>query len=177
MKKFLPFFILFIAFALRAWQLTSVPPGLTHDEAGHGHDAAYILKGIRPIYFTVGYGREPLFDYLNAGLMAGMGASAFTLRFAAACWGMIALAATYRAARLAFDRRVALLALALMAVSFWPLATSRQALRSAMLPGEMALAVALFLQLQRLRTSRNAPAGLPNPAAGRGREAGNPRRA
>lgn len=154
MKKSLPFFILLIAFALRVWQLTSVPPGLTHDEAGHGHDAAYILKGVTPIYFTVGYGREPLFDYLNAGLMAGMGASPFTLRFAAACWGMMALAATYRVARLAFDRRTALLALALMAVSFWPLATSRQALRSAMLPGEMALAVALFLQLQRLTTER-----------------------
>jgi hypothetical protein len=149
-KKHLPVIVLLVAFALRAWQLTAVPPGLTHDEAGHGHDAAHVLKGITPIYFTVGYGREPLFDYLNAGLMAGMGASAFTLRFAAACWGMIALAATYRAARLAFDRRTALLALLLMAVSFWPLATSRQALRSAMLPGEIALAVALFLQLQKL---------------------------
>ncbi|MEK7325193.1 MAG: phospholipid carrier-dependent glycosyltransferase, partial [Chloroflexota bacterium] len=164
MKKFLPFFILFIAFALRAWQLTSVPPGLTHDEAGHGHDAAYILKGIRPIYFTVGYGREPLFDYLNAGLMAGMCASAFTLRFAAVCWGMIALAATYRAARLAFDHRVALLALVLMAVSFWPLVTSRQALRSAMLPGEMALAVALFLQLQGLSRSKVGSGDFSRPA-------------
>ncbi len=154
MKKSLPFFILFIAFALRVWQLIAVPPGLTHDEAGHGHDAAYILKGITPIYFTVGYGREPLFDYLNAGLMAGMGASVFTLRFAAVCWGMIALAATCRAARLAFDRRTALLALALMAVSSWPLATSRQALRSAMLPGEMALAVALFLESQKLTTEK-----------------------
>ncbi len=153
-KKHLSIAILLVAFALRAWQLAAVPPGLTHDEAGHGHDAAYVLKGITPIYFTVGYGREPLFDYLNAGLMAGMGASPLTLRFAAACWGMIALAATYRAARLAFDRQTALLALMLMIVSFWPLATSRQALRSAMLPGEMALAVALFLQLQRLTTER-----------------------
>jgi hypothetical protein len=164
LKKSLPFFILFVAFALRVWQLASVPPGLTHDEAGHGHDAAYVLEGIRPIYFTVGYGREPLFDYLNAGLVAGMGASIFTLRFAAACWGMIALAATYRAARLAFDRQTALLALALMAVSFWPLATSRQALRSALLPGEMALAVALFLQLQEHGRSKVGSGDFSRPA-------------
>ncbi|MBI3241052.1 MAG: glycosyltransferase family 39 protein [Chloroflexi bacterium] len=145
---------LVVAFALRAWQLTAVPPGLTHDEAAHGHDAAHILKGVAPIYFTVGYGREPLFDYVNAGLVIGLGAAPFTLRFAAICWGTLALASTYRAARLAFDRRTALLALALMAVSFWPLTTSRQALRSAMLPGEMALAVSLFLQLQKITTER-----------------------
>lgn len=145
---------LLIGFWLRAWQLAEVPPGLTHDEAGHGHDAAHILKGLTPIYFTVGYGREPLFDYLNAGWIALAGASPFTLRAAAACWGMIALAATHRAARLAYDSHTALIALALMAVSFWPLATSRQILRSAMLPAQMALAVALFLELSKAADSR-----------------------
>ncbi len=148
-RKFLPALILTLAFALRAWQLTAVPPGLTHDEAGHGHDATHILKGITPIYFTVGYGREPLFDYFNAGLIAMLGANPFTLRFSAVIWGMIALAATYRVARLCFDRNTALIALALMAFSFWPLATSRQILRSGMLPGEMAIAVLLFLQMTR----------------------------
>lgn len=143
--------ILLLGFALRAWQLTAVPPGLTHDEAGHGHDAAYILKGVRLIYFTVGSGREPLFDYANAALIAGMGASPFTLRFSAAVFGLIALAGTYRVARIAFDRRTATLALALMAVSFWPLATGRQILRSAMLPGEMAIAVMLFLKPGRVK--------------------------
>lgn len=146
-RKLLPHFVLLLAFALRAWQLTAVPPGLTHDEAGHGHDAAHVLKGVTPIYFTVGYGREPLFDYFNAGLIAGMGANPFTLRFAAVVWGMIALAATYRVARTVFGRGVATIALALMAASFWPLATSRQILRSAMLPGEMAIAVMLFLKI------------------------------
>ena len=101
----------------------SIPPGLTHDEAGHGHDAANILKGVTPIYFTVGYGREPLFDYLNAGLIAVIGANILTLRFAAVAWGMITLALTYRVARTAFDRNTAIIALALMSVSFWQLAT------------------------------------------------------
>lgn len=149
----MPVVVLALAFALRTWQLAESPPGLTHDEAGHGHDAAYILRGVTPIYFTIGYGREPLFDYINAGWMALLGANPFTLRFAAAGWGMIALAATYRAARLAFEPRTALIALALMAVSFWPLATSRQILRSAMLPAEMALAVICFLKLSTAKRS------------------------
>ena len=81
LKKTLPLALLLLAFLLRVWQLAAVPPGLTHDEAGHGHDAAHILKGVTLIYFTVGYGREPLFDYFNAGLIAGLGATPFALRF------------------------------------------------------------------------------------------------
>ena len=145
-RKVTPHCILLIAFLLRVWQLAAIPPGLTHDEAGHGHDAAHILKGVTLIYFTVGYGREPLFDYFNAGLIAGLGANSFTLRFSAVIWGIIGLAATHRVARMLFGRDTATIALTLMAVSFWPLATSRQILRSAMLPGEMAVAVILFLK-------------------------------
>ena len=55
--------ILCLALALRLWRLDSVPPGLTHDEASNGHDAAAVLRGVRPIYFTVGYGHEPLYPY------------------------------------------------------------------------------------------------------------------
>ncbi|MBI5082211.1 MAG: phospholipid carrier-dependent glycosyltransferase, partial [Chloroflexi bacterium] len=146
-KKTLPFLILLFAFSLRAYGLLSIPPGLTHDEAGHGHDAANILKGVAPIYFTVGYGREPLFDYVNSILIFFMGANILTLRFAAVAWGTITLALTYRLARTAFDRNTAIIALALMSVSFWQLATSRQILRSGMLPVEITVAVILFLKL------------------------------
>lgn len=145
-KRTIPLLLLLVAFGLRTWQLTEVPPGLTHDEAAHGHDAAHILKGVTPIYFTIGYGREPLFDYLNAGLIAGMGASLFTLRFSAAIWGLITLAATYRLTRMLFNWETATLALALMTVTFWPLVTGRQILRSDMLPAEMAVAGLLFVK-------------------------------
>ena len=39
--------ILAVAVVLRTWQLGSVPPGLTHDEASNGYDAAGVLRGIR----------------------------------------------------------------------------------------------------------------------------------
>jgi hypothetical protein len=149
---FVPVAIVLLGFALRSWQLVAVPPGLTHDEAGHGHDAAHILTGVTPMYFAVGYGREPLFDYLNAALVAGLGVKPLTLRFAALAWGTLALAATYRTTQTLFGRTTAVLAVAFMAASFWPLATSRQALRSAMLPAQMAIAVALFLKLSAART-------------------------
>lgn len=35
--------ILLTGFALRTFQLTNIPPGLTHDEANHGREALGIL--------------------------------------------------------------------------------------------------------------------------------------
>ena len=66
--------VLLVAAVLRTWRLDLIPPGLTHDEAGHGQDAIAILNGARPLYEKVGYGREPLYDYWIAGLMALAGA-------------------------------------------------------------------------------------------------------
>jgi len=136
--------ILFLAAALRLWRLDSVPPGFTHDEAGHGHDAVAILRGARPIYETVGYGREPLYDYLVAGLMALLGPTGRVLRFSAIPFGLVTLLATFAWARLAFDGPTALAAVAFQAASFWSLSTSRQALRSGLLPALFTTAVYLY---------------------------------
>nr|HID14269.1 hypothetical protein [Anaerolineae bacterium] len=136
--------ILFLAATLRLWRLDSVPPGFTHDEAGHGHDAVAILHGARPIYERVGYGREPLYDYLVAGLMVLLGPTGHTLRFSPVPLGLVTLLATFVWARLAFDRPTALAATALQAASFWSLSTSRQALRSGLLPALFTTAVYFY---------------------------------
>jgi hypothetical protein len=136
--------ILCLAATLRLWQLDGVPPGFTHDEAGHGHDAVAILNGARPIYQTVGYGREPLYDYLVAGLMALFGPTGGVLRFSPVPLGLLTLLATFLWVREAFDRPTALAATALQAASFWSLAVSRQALRSGLLPVLFAFAVYFY---------------------------------
>jgi hypothetical protein len=132
--------ILLAAAALRLASLTDVPPGLTHDEADHGLDAWGVVNGVRPIYFTVGYGREPLFDYSTAGLMTFLGPSYLAGRLTAVYFSLILVAATYAWARSAFDERTALLAAAGLAVSFWAVMTGRQALRSISLPALFTLA-------------------------------------
>ena len=136
--------VLCVAVAFRLWNLTSVPPGLTHDEAAHGQDALRILDGARPIYQTVGYGREPLYDYLlAAGLLAG-GPSVVVLRLCSAALNVVALVITYAWMRRAFDVPSALLATAFQSVSFWSISTSRQVLRSSLLPALFSGAVYLF---------------------------------
>jgi hypothetical protein len=136
--------ILIFAAGLRLWRLDSIPPGFTHDESGHGQDAIAILHGARPIYQTVGYGREPLYDYLVAGLMAVLGPTGNVLRFSAVLLGLLTLLATFLWVREAFDGPTALITMALQAVSFWSLAVSRQALRSGLLPGVFTFAVCFY---------------------------------
>jgi hypothetical protein len=136
--------ILVVAALVRIYRLGDVPPGFTHDEAGHGHDAIAILHGARPMYQTVGYGREPLYDYLVAGTMALFGATGNVMRFFSVVLGLLTLLATFLWARTAFDRPTALAATGLQAASFWSLAVSRQALRSGLLPVLFTFAVYFY---------------------------------
>lgn len=147
MKKLPLVLILLLAFALRSWELTAVPPGLTHDEANHGREAIGILNGVLLFYFPLNYGSEPLYSYIVAGLMGLIGEHLFALRLVNVYFGLGAIAALYAWARRQFDRQTAVLAAALLAVSFWPLATSRQALRAGILPLLMVAAVIFFWQM------------------------------
>lgn len=136
--------ILLLAAALRLAGLTTTPPGMTHDEADHGITAQSILDGARDIYFTVGYGREPLYDYATAAVMAGGGETIFSARLTAAFFSLLVIAGTYAWVRRAYDAPMALLTAAALAVGFWPVMAGRQALRSITLPALFVLAVYWF---------------------------------
>jgi 4-amino-4-deoxy-L-arabinose transferase-like glycosyltransferase len=163
----LPYFvILLVALGLRLYQLSTLPPGLTHDEANHGREAIGILNGIYLYFFPLNYGSEPLYSYTVAAFMGVLGRNVFALRLVNVVFGVaaIALTAVWAAPRLGHSpaerRLTALLGAALMAVSFWPLASSREALRAGMLPFFMALAVWFFWRVLETRAPDGWPAGL-----------------
>ena len=135
---------------------------MTHDEADHGITAWQIAtEGLREIYFAVGYGREPLYDYAAALLMSFMGPTILAARLVSVFSGLILIAAVIAWVTRAFNRPTALLAGAGMAVGFWPLMSSRQALRSILLPALFVLAVLLFwLALENVRRSVGRRSGL-----------------
>lgn len=144
--------ILLLAAALRLPEGTAVPPGLHYDEAANAILAAEIgLQGERPIFIPSYTGKEVLFFYLTGGVMRLVGPSVFSLRLTAAFVGLLTVAAAYTLAReLLRDRRVALLAAALLAVSFWHLLFSRLGFRAITQPLLQALAViALWLGWRR----------------------------
>lgn len=138
--------ILLAAAAFRLAALSGAPPGMTHDEADHGLTAWSIVNGARDLYFTIGYGREPLYDYATALVMAGAGPTIFAARLTAAYFSLITVAAAYAWARRAFGRPAALLVAAGLATGFWPVMAGRQALRSAALPALFTLAALFFWQ-------------------------------
>ncbi len=150
--------ILATAVFLRLYALTSVPPGLTHDEADHGLTAWSILnEGVRQIYFTIGYGREPLYDYVTAAFMTFLGPTYFAGRIVAVYFSILLIAAMFAWVRHAFDNTTALLTAAGLAAGFWPVMSGRQALRSTLLPTLFVLAVTLFwLGFQQLRDRQSA---------------------
>lgn len=126
--------ILALAAALRLYRLDSVPPGLTHDEANNVHDATLILHGVRPFYFPVAQGKEPLYSYSVALVMTIAGSSPFAMRLASALWGLLLVILSYVWAERAFNRSVALWTAAGLALSFWGVSTSRVGLRAIALP-------------------------------------------
>jgi hypothetical protein len=143
---------LFIAGALRFPELTERPPGLHYDEAANGILAGDIgLRGERPVFIASYTGKEALFFYIAGGLMRLLGESTFALRLASAFVGIVTVAVTYwLGLELTGDRRIALLAAALLAISFWHVLFSRLGFRAISQPLLQALAVAaLFRGLRR----------------------------
>jgi len=133
-----------VATALRLYGLDAVPPGLQHDEVFHGHDAVTVLLGHHPIYFPSNAGNEPLYIYLTAGTIALFGKNAWGIRLAAVICGLAAVGLTGLWIRRSYNTRIALIATALIAVTFWPLFMSRVGLRSAALPPLAAATAWLF---------------------------------
>ena len=130
--------LLLLVTSIRVWNLESVPPGLTHDEAANGHDSAAILRGVHRIYFPVGYGREPLYNYSAALVTAALGQGIFTLRLTSVAWSLATWLCTTCLARRWWGRRAALLTGAALAVGFWPLMMARVGLRAPTLPALLA---------------------------------------
>ncbi len=141
-----------VAAALRLPNLPKAPPGLHYDEAANGILSADIgLRGDRPVFISSYTGKEVLFFYLAGGVMRLMGDSIFSLRLTAAFVGILTIAATYWLGReMLADRRLAILAAALLAVSFWHVLFSRLGFRAITQPLLQAITVAaLFRGLRR----------------------------
>jgi 4-amino-4-deoxy-L-arabinose transferase-like glycosyltransferase len=154
--------ILLLAFLLRVGALTEIPPGLTHDEANHGREAFSILGGDLALFFPLNYGSEPLYSYTVAGLMGVAGRHPLALRLVNVYFGVLTIALTYLWGCRTLGRPVGLLAAGLMAVSFWPVAASREALRAGMMPFFTVAAVFFYWEiLRRAGVNDSLPAGKP----------------
>jgi len=145
--------VLLVAAAFRLVALDAVPPGLHHDEVIIAQVAKDIMRGRLEIYFPEGYGHEPLYHYILAGMFALGGANEFTLRLTTALLGILTVVLAWRMARAMFGPGVALLSAAWMAVSLWPIFYSRIGLRNVTLPLMISLTAWLLWSSFKRQTS------------------------
>jgi 4-amino-4-deoxy-L-arabinose transferase-like glycosyltransferase len=121
--------ILLIAFALRVAAIDAIPPGLTHDEVAQLGVADKILAGDWRVFYPDNYGVEPLYHYGLAASLALLGSNSLAMRWPEIMASMLGLASTYVLAARLFNRRVALIALAVAAGTWWSIILGRVVLR------------------------------------------------
>ena len=135
--------------AFRLVHFSSVPPGMNHDAAFNGMYALHILQGAPYTpYVSAAWGRETLFMYLCAALVAWYGNLPAPIQLAATLVGIATLPIFYAFARAVAGQRLALLGLALLAVCGWHGVFSRVGWRMILVPPfEMAALLGLWAGL------------------------------
>jgi 4-amino-4-deoxy-L-arabinose transferase-like glycosyltransferase len=128
--------LILLATFLRLHSLDDLPPALDRDEAFNGLDALRLPQSDGPrIFFPANNGREPLHIYLQATSLALFGSRPWSLRLASALAGIITVPLLYVFVREVMDRsrrswQIAVLAAAIITVSYWHLNFSRIAFRA-----------------------------------------------
>ena len=150
--------IVLIGAGLRLWHIGTLPSGFYHDEAYYALDALGVLQGRFALFFAANNGREGLFMYLMAPMIALLGNTVEAARGTSALVGIATIPAIYLAARALFGRRVGVLSAAILAISFWHLALSRLALRAITLPLFLCVSIALTVTSLAPRSAGLLPA-------------------
>lgn len=142
----------------RLYQIGEAPAGPHYDEAAAGLDALDVLDGRHMIFSPRSYGREMLFVYVAAPLVALLGPTLLALRLPIAVVGILTVLVTHLLARELFHENkrqaqcIALLAAAFLAISFWHRVLNHLSFRANYVP---LFEVLCFLFLWRaLRTGR-----------------------
>ncbi len=121
--------VLLVATAFRFFAIDAAPPGWRDDELiEYGMDRR-IADGWRPLFITEAEGHEPVYHYLHAGTLLLFGDNLVGYKWLPMAFGLLTTALTYALARKMFNAKVALVAAALMAVSFWPVMYARFGVR------------------------------------------------
>jgi 4-amino-4-deoxy-L-arabinose transferase-like glycosyltransferase len=147
--------ILLVAAILRLWRLSDVPPGLNVDEAANGWNAFTLARTLHdqhgvllPILDSAGYGQglSTLLLYVMAPFVGIFGPTSFAIRLPGVIAGVATVALVYCIGRRLFDRRVGLIAAALLAVLPWHLQLSRWGHMATLFPLAVAAVVLLMLR-------------------------------
>ena len=118
--------ILIVAGVFRFYRLGEIPDQFHGDIASQGAEASAYLNGREFNLFQTGWSDYPNFEFWQmVATMRLFGDNMFGLSMAAALQGLLSILGTYLLARELFDRRVRLLATALLSISYTHIQFSR----------------------------------------------------
>ncbi len=156
MKKnhFFLIIILIIGLFLRIHKLSTLPPGLTWDEAGLGYNAYSILKtahdehgALLPLTFkSFGDYKPGLYVYFAVPSIAVFGLNEFATRLPSVIAGVLAIYGIYLLTRQLFNKNIAIFSALFLAISPWHIHFSRGAWEVNVFTTILLFAVYFFLK-------------------------------
>jgi len=134
-KNWILFAILLLAAVLRLWSLGSIPPHLTPDEAALGYNAYSILKTGKDeygklfpaVFKSFGDFKPGLYIYLTIPFVATLGLDELAVRLPSVLAGVAAVWLIYLVTNRFFNKKTAIMAALLLAISPWHIHFSRGA--------------------------------------------------
>lgn len=134
--------LLFIGVLIRIIGISTLPTGLNQDEASIGYDAFSIMtSGLDrnadsyPIHLkSWGSGQNALYAYLSMPFISWFGLNTFSVRIVNAIASCLSLLVFYSIFKLVFDKKKALMALALLVICPWSIMSARWGLESNIFP-------------------------------------------
>ncbi|MBI3558885.1 glycosyltransferase family 39 protein [Candidatus Gottesmanbacteria bacterium] len=147
--------IVFFALALRLYRLGEVPLGLYWDEASLGYNAYSISQTLRdehgeflPLSRFIAFGdyKPPAYIYAAAITIKFFGLSEFSIRLPSALAGTFLVLVSYFLAKEFLNKKIALVAALLVAISPWSLQMSRAAFEANLATLFSGLGILLFLR-------------------------------
>lgn len=139
LKNWIIFFVLLLAFGLRVYKVTSIPPSLNWDETSIGYNAYSILKTgkdewgqFMPVHFkSFGEYKLPAQIYASIPGVAIFGLNEFGVRITPVVYGTLTVLLLYLFLHELFKRKeISLLAAFLLAVSPWHIQLTRGSFES-----------------------------------------------
>ena len=155
--------ILVLGISFRVTELDAIPPEMTSDHVEKIRDGYRVSQGDYKIFFPNNGGREPLQMYLLAAAanLPGLGFDLFTLKVIAVVESLLTLPVLFwmgleltGGSRKRYNFTLALLLTALVAVSYWHVIITRQALRIPLTP--LVTALLLIYLARAMRHNRRS---------------------
>lgn len=152
-KKWFPYFILFMGILARIWQFGTVPGGINQDEAYAGYEAYSILhNGIDsagyafPVYLTTwGSGMSALNSYLMIPFIAVFGLHTWVIRLPQLIVACFSLWVAWLLMKKIAGANVALFCLFFLAINPWHIFLSRWGLDANLAPGFLLFGLWFFV--------------------------------